>query len=172
MSLLAELKRRKVVRVAVVYGATAFAVLQAADIMLPRMGVPDWGMNLVIALIVLGFPIALVLGWALEVTPDGIRRTEAAPAAQGDEGVTPALLGKRTLAVAGLLVVLGIGELRRRNVFRVALFSVVTAWRLAFRACDRIPLNSGSLGWWWCDSYPGLAESAHRCEAMIRARLP
>ncbi|NHA15074.1 hypothetical protein [Thioalkalivibrio sp. XN279] len=113
MSLLAELKRRKVVRVAVVYAATAFAVLQAADIMLPQMGVPAWGLSLIVALIVLGFPIALVLGWALELTPDGIRRTAAADEseyAQGEStGVTPALLGKRTVLVAGLLVVLGIG---------------------------------------------------------------
>lgn len=60
--LLAELKRRKVIRVAVVYAATAFVVLQAADIMLPQMGVGSWGLSLVIALVVLGFPIALVLG--------------------------------------------------------------------------------------------------------------
>jgi TolB-like protein len=104
----AELKRRKVVRVAVVYAATAFAVLQAAEIMLPRMGVPEWGISLVIALIVLGFPIALVLGWALELTPDGIKRTEAAPAGPS-EAATPALLGKRTVFAAALLVVLGIG---------------------------------------------------------------
>jgi TolB-like protein len=109
MSFWNELKRRKVVRVAVVYAATAFAVLQAADIMLPQMGVPPWALSLVVALVVLGFPIALVLGWALEVTPDGIRRTEATPAAQVEEAATPALLGKRTLVVAGLLVVLGIG---------------------------------------------------------------
>jgi hypothetical protein len=108
MSLFAELKRRKVVRVAVVYAATAFAVLQAADIMLPQMGVPEWAMGLLVAFVVLGFPIALVLGWALEVTPDGIKRTEAAPA-QTEPGTTPALLGKRTLIVAGLLVVLGVG---------------------------------------------------------------
>jgi TolB-like protein len=108
MSLLAELKRRKVVRVAVVYAATAFAVLQAAEIMLPRMGVPEWGINLVIALIVLGFPIALVLGWALELTPDGLKRTEAAPIEMADAG-TPALLGKRTVFAAALLVVLGVG---------------------------------------------------------------
>jgi TolB-like protein len=106
MSLFAELKRRKVIRVAVVYAATAFAVLQAADIMLPQMGVPEWGLSLVVALVVLGFPIALVLGWALEVTPDGIRRTEATPAA--DEP-PPSLLGKRTVFAAALLVVLGIG---------------------------------------------------------------
>jgi TolB-like protein len=108
MSLLAELKRRKVIRVAVVYAATAFAVLQAADIMLPQMGVPEWGLSLVVALTVLGFPIALVLGWALEVTPDGIKRTEAAPAETSD-AATPALIGKRTVFAAALLVVLGVG---------------------------------------------------------------
>jgi adenylate cyclase len=48
----------------------------------------------------------------------------------------------------------------------------VTAWRLAFRAYDRIPRISGSLGWWWGVGYPGLAESPHRREAMIQARLP
>jgi adenylate cyclase len=108
MSLLAELKRRKVVRVAVVYAATAFAVLQAAEIMLPRMGVPDWGISLVIALIVLGFPLALVLGWALEVTPDGIKRTEAAPA-ETSAAAAPALLGKRTVLASALLVAVGVG---------------------------------------------------------------
>ncbi len=106
MNFLGELRRRKVVRVAVVYAATAFAVLQAADIVLPRMGVPDWGINLVIALIVFGFPIALVLGWALELTPEGVKRTEAVPEAQGQ---SPALLGKRTVLASALLVAVGIG---------------------------------------------------------------
>jgi len=108
VSFFTELKRRKVVRVAVVYAATAFAVLQAADIMLPQMGVPEWGLSLVVALIVLGFPIALVLGWALEVTPEGIKRTESSPA-ESSTVAAPALLGKRTVVVAGLLLVLGAG---------------------------------------------------------------
>jgi adenylate cyclase len=107
MSLLAELKRRKVVRVAVVYAATAFAVLQAAEIMLPHMGVPEWGISLVIALIVLGFPLVLVLGWALELTPDGLKRTEATPAETSD-AATPALLGKRTVLASALLVAVGL----------------------------------------------------------------
>lgn len=107
MSLLAELRRRRIFRVAVVYAATAFVVLQAADIMLPRVGVPDWGMSLVVILTLLGFPIALVLAWALELKPDGgIQRTEAAESTTEE---TPALLGKRTLIVAGLLVAVGIG---------------------------------------------------------------
>ncbi|MFU8895263.1 MAG: tetratricopeptide repeat protein [Gammaproteobacteria bacterium] len=96
------------VRVAVVYAATAFAVLQAADIILPQMNVPDWAMGLLVTFVVFGFPIALVLGWALEVTPEGIKRTEAAPAGTS-EAATPAMLGKRTVFAAALLVVLGIG---------------------------------------------------------------
>jgi TolB-like protein len=107
MSLFHEFKRRKVVRVAVVYAATAFAVLQGADIMLPNLGVPDWAMRFLVALVLLGFPIALVLAWALEVTPDGVKRTGAAPE-EAEEG-TPSLLGTRTLVVAGLLVAVGIG---------------------------------------------------------------
>jgi hypothetical protein len=104
-----ELKRRKVFRVAVVYAATAFVVLQAADIMLPRLGIPDWVNALIVLLVILGFPIALVLAWALELTPDGLKRTESAPAAQAGQGPAPALLGKRTVFVAALLVVLGVG---------------------------------------------------------------
>jgi TolB-like protein/Tfp pilus assembly protein PilF len=106
--LFAELKRRKVVRVAVVYAATGFAVLEAADLLLPRMGLPDWVMNLLVALVVLGFPIALVLGWALELTPDGIKRTESSPAESGTAAM-PALLSKRTVFASALLVVLGLG---------------------------------------------------------------
>lgn len=102
-----ELKRRKVVRVGVVYAATAFVVLEAADIMLPRLGVPEWAMSFVVVLTVLGFPIALVLAWALEVTPDGIKRTEGvAGEVQAD---APAFLGTRTVAVAAGLLLLGVG---------------------------------------------------------------
>ena len=80
--LLAELKRRKVFRVAAVYGATAFVVLQVADLMLPRLGLPDWTVTLVVALSVLGFPVAIALAWVFESGPEGVRRTEAAPVAE------------------------------------------------------------------------------------------
>ena len=108
VSFFAELKRRKVFRVAVVYAATAFVILQAADIMLPRLAVPEWALTLVVVLTVLGFPIALVLAWALELTPDGIKRAEAAPS-EASGATTPALLGKRTVLVSALLVAIGIG---------------------------------------------------------------
>jgi adenylate cyclase len=103
-----ELRRRKVFRVAVVYVATAFVILQAADIMLPRLGVPDWAMSLVVVFVVLGFPLALVLAWALELTPEGVRVTPATVKSD-DAGPAPSLLGRRTVVVAGVLVVLGVG---------------------------------------------------------------
>jgi hypothetical protein len=105
MSLFIELKRRKVFRAAVVYAATVFVVLQVADIMLPRLGVPDWAMSLIVLLVALGFPVALVLAWALELTPDGIRRTE--PAAP--HGPAPSLLGRTTVVASALLVTVGVG---------------------------------------------------------------
>jgi len=107
-SFLDELRRRKVFRVAAVYAATGFVVLEAADLVLPRLGVPDWAMSLLVGIVVLGFPIALVLAWALELTPAGELRGEAAPAGTS-RGSSQPLFGGRTLIVTGLLVAVGIG---------------------------------------------------------------
>jgi TolB-like protein len=108
MSLFEEIKRRKVFRVAAVYAATAFVVLQAADLALPRLGVPEWAMSLIVVLLALGFPVALVLAWALELTPDGVRVTRNATAGS-ENPAPPALLGGRTIAVVALLLAVGVG---------------------------------------------------------------
>ena len=71
-----ELRRRHVVRVAIAYAVAAWVLLQVASIVFPALGAPDWVLRVVIALIAFGFPIALILAWAFELTPDGIRRTE------------------------------------------------------------------------------------------------
>lgn len=71
-----ELKRRRVYRVAVAYAAVAFVVWQAAEIAVPSLNLPEWVLTLVIVLTVLGFPIAVVLAWAFDITPAGVRRTE------------------------------------------------------------------------------------------------
>ena len=76
MTFLAELKRRNVVRVAVLYAVVGWLVLQVADLAMPRLGIPPWGVPLVIMLVALGFPLALVLAWAFELTPEGIKRTQ------------------------------------------------------------------------------------------------
>jgi TolB-like protein len=107
VTFLDELRRRKVFRVAAVYAATGFVVLEAADLVLPRLGVPDWAMSLLVGIVVLGFPIALGLAWALELTPGGEVRSEAA--AGGTPRGSPPLFGTRTLIVTGLLVAVGVG---------------------------------------------------------------
>ena len=75
---LAELKRRQVFKVAAVYGAVGFGVLQLADILVPALALPDAVLRGLALVTILAFPIALVLAWAFEVTPEGVRRTETA----------------------------------------------------------------------------------------------
>jgi len=71
----ADLKRRRVFRVMAVYGATAFVVIEAADVIFPAIPLPPWTVSFVVWLALLGFPVAIVLAWALEMTPEGVRRT-------------------------------------------------------------------------------------------------
>ncbi len=72
-----ELKRRKVIRVAIVYTVVAWLVVEVASVMFPGLLLPEWSVRLVIALAIIGFPIALVLSWAIELTPDGIKADSA-----------------------------------------------------------------------------------------------
>ncbi len=71
-----ELKRRKVVRVITVYAATAFIILEAIDIIFPRMGFPDWTVTFVIFLLIIGFIISIILSWIYDITPEGIEKTK------------------------------------------------------------------------------------------------
>ena len=71
-----ELKQRKVVRVITVYTASALAVLQAADMILPRIGFPSWTVTLVMILLCCGLVLAVVLSWIYDITPEGIKKTE------------------------------------------------------------------------------------------------
>jgi TolB-like protein/Flp pilus assembly protein TadD len=73
-----ELKRRKVYRVAVAYAIVAWLLIQAASILFPTFEAPPWVMKVFVTAVILGFPIALILAWAFELTPEGIRRAEEA----------------------------------------------------------------------------------------------
>ena len=76
----AELKRRKVYKVAVAYAVVGWLIAQIATQIFPFLEIPNWVVRLVIVLIGIGFPIALVIAWAFEATPEGIKRTETADA--------------------------------------------------------------------------------------------
>jgi TolB-like protein len=80
-SFFAELKRRNVYKVAVAYAVVGWLLIQVATQVFPFLDIPNWAIRLVILLTALGFPIALIIAWAFELTPEGIRRTEDADAA-------------------------------------------------------------------------------------------
>jgi TolB-like protein/Tfp pilus assembly protein PilF len=71
-----ELKRRNVYKAAIAYAVVAWLLLQAASILFPTFEAPPWVMKVFVAVIVLGFPVALVFSWAFELTPEGLKRTE------------------------------------------------------------------------------------------------
>src|SRR5437762_11402844 len=72
----AELKRRNVYKVAVAYAIVAWLLIQVATQVFPFFEIPNWAVRLVVLLVILGFPIALFLAWAFEITPEGIKRAE------------------------------------------------------------------------------------------------
>src|SRR5437667_7756488 len=74
----AELKRRNVYKVAIAYAVVAWLLMQVASQIFPFFEIPNWAVRLVVLLLVIGFPIALVIAWAFELTPEGLKRTESA----------------------------------------------------------------------------------------------
>src|SRR5919197_668928 len=107
----AELKRRNVYKVAVAYAIVGWLLVQIATQVFPFFEIPNWTVRLVVLAIVIGFPIALVIAWAFEITPQGIERTEVADA-------TPAARGQKKhtwiyVAIVGAVLSIGLFFLGR-----------------------------------------------------------
>lgn len=90
-----ELKRRKVYRVAAAYAIVSWLLVQAASILFPTFEAPAWVMKVFVTAVVLGFPVALILAWAFELTPAGIRRADDVPSADP----MPSRRGSKWMAV-------------------------------------------------------------------------
>jgi len=75
-----ELKRRNVYKVAIAYAVTGWAIAEGVSQVFPIFDVPNWALRLIVLLIVIGFPFALIIAWAFELTPEGIKRTQDADA--------------------------------------------------------------------------------------------
>jgi TolB-like protein len=108
----ADLKRRHVFKVAAVYGAVAFAVMQAADFLVPALRLPEAVATGIALVAILGFPIAVALAWVFDKTPGGIVRTEPAAAGELDAIVEQPRAKRWTagvLALVGTLLLLGAG---------------------------------------------------------------
>jgi RNA polymerase sigma factor (sigma-70 family) len=98
----AELKRRKVYKVGIAYAVVAWLLMQVASQIFPIFEIPNWAVRLVVLLLVIGFPVALILAWAFELTPEGIRREEdinvskpIAPSTHNLRGSIPASAGQK-----------------------------------------------------------------------------
>ena len=105
MSLFTELKRRNVFKVAVAYAIVAWLLIQITSIVAPALHLPDWTLTLIILLVTLGFPIALFLAWAYELTPQGIKPTGTF---HPEESITNETGRKLNLLIVGLLLGVGI----------------------------------------------------------------
>lgn len=105
MSLFAELQRRNVFRVGAAYLVVAWLLVEISDTTFPRLGLPEWTVTFVIALLLLGLPVALFLAWAYELTPEGVKPTRDVQLHESITRVTGRKLDLSIIAV--LLVALG-----------------------------------------------------------------
>jgi len=109
MSLITELKRRNVFRVGVAYAIVVWLLVEVASVVLPTFEAPEWVMKAFTFLLILGFPLTLVIAWAFELTPEGIKRETAVDPAESIRKRTSrkldfAIIGLLTLAVIYMFV--------------------------------------------------------------------
>jgi TolB-like protein/Tfp pilus assembly protein PilF len=101
-----ELKRRNVYRVATVYAIAGWLVIQVADVIFPYFGLPDWIVTALIILTLIGFPIAVIMAWIFEMSPDGIVRTGSKKASENPYNDRRKKPLTSTIAIVVLLVLL------------------------------------------------------------------
>lgn len=108
-SLLSELSRRNVFRVAAAYVVVAWIVLQVGSILFETFEAPAWVLKVFATLIFLGFPIALIISWAFELTPEGIKKSESAEHSGGKAPLTDLVLVGLLVVVVGSYIISDLG---------------------------------------------------------------
>lgn len=104
MSLFSELQRRNVIKVSVAYIIVSWLLMQIADVIVPTFGAPPWVMQVLVFFLALGLPVAILLAWAFEMTPDGIKATSSAEKTQSTTSIT----GQRLNYIVMSLLALGV----------------------------------------------------------------
>src|SRR6478672_12987062 len=100
-----ELKRRNIYKVAVAYAVVAWLLVQIATQVFPFFQIPNWAIQLVVLLLILAFPVALILAWAFEITPEGIRPSHEVEPGQSIRHKT----GRKLVALTALLAAIAGG---------------------------------------------------------------
>jgi len=100
-----ELQRRNVYRLAVTYAVVSWLLIQITTQIFPFFDIPNWAVRVVVLLLLLGFPVALILAWAFELTPEGIKRTEDVPPHESIRHHT----GRKLLGFAAIMAAIALG---------------------------------------------------------------
>ena len=142
MNFFSELKRRNVYKVAVAYAIVSWLLIQAASILFPTYEAPPWVMKVFVAVVVLGFPVALTLAWAFEITPEGIKRAEDV---SPNESITRTT-GRKLVGITTALAVIAAGlfafQFLRPKAPVVALSAVVVAPAIPEKSIAVLPFEN------------------------------
>jgi len=104
-SFIQELKRRNVFRVAAIYVVVSWLLIQIGDVMFPALLLPDWTTTMLVAFLLLGFPVAIIFAWAYEITPDGVLRTQDVPEEKSIASDTGQKINRLIIVVLAIAVV-------------------------------------------------------------------
>ena len=107
MAFFSELKRRRVGKVAIGYGAVAWMVTEASSVVMPALRLPEWTVTFVVVFLMVGFPVAMIMAWVFDVGPQGIKRT----APLSDETASMQVRLRVAYAAVVLLLMAGLGYL-------------------------------------------------------------
>jgi TolB-like protein/Tfp pilus assembly protein PilF len=140
----AELKRRNVYRVAVAYIVAAWVLIQVCSIIFSTFSAPDWVLQAIVALLALGFPVALVLSWAFEITPEGLKRTEQVVLGKSIRSRTGRKLIAITVVLVGFAGGLFVFQIFRQTTNRVSRSAVSTSRTIQDKSIAVLPFENRS----------------------------
>jgi TolB-like protein len=144
-SFFAELKRRNVYKVAVAYAVVSWLLIQAASILFPTFEAPPWVMKVFVAVLALGFPIALILSWAFEITSEGIKRESEVDPSKTIAPRTGRRIVGLTMVLAVVAAALFVFQLLRSKILTTATGSVASiASTISSKSVAVLPLVNTS----------------------------
>ena len=138
----AELKRRNVYKVAVAYAVVGWLLVQVATQVFPFFDIPNWAVRLVVLAIVIGFPIALVIAWAFELTPQGLKRTEDVDLAAQGQRKSHAWIYVVIVGAAFSIGLIFIGRFTARNTVSAARTEVATSPSVPQKSIAVLPFEN------------------------------
>ncbi|HXO94835.1 MAG TPA: hypothetical protein VN825_11900, partial [Candidatus Acidoferrum sp.] len=139
---LSELKRRNVYKVAVAYAVVGWLLVQVATQVFPFFEIPNWAVRLVVLAIVIGFPIALVIAWAFELTPQGLKRTEDVDLAAQGQRKSHAWIYVVIIGAAFSIGLIFIGRYTARNPVSAARTEVGTGSSIPQKSIAVLPFEN------------------------------